>query len=178
MLMCSGAIVSGSMALQFLDRASYPSADLDIYVSHVNIEATELWLLDHGMTKVPPPEGLDVMALDYASPPEILSVSDFRVPDSVRVIQLICTRRSPISAILGFHSCYSYSSRHYCTIGNLLDSHFQYQQSPNPQLPSFALDRPISAFPWCAVCTLFWVVFVVESSLLRITAQCMTSNIT
>jgi len=63
--MCSGAVVSGSVALQFLDRVSYPSADLDIYVSHVNVEAAELWLLDHGMTKVPPLEGPDVMASDY-----------------------------------------------------------------------------------------------------------------
>jgi hypothetical protein len=105
MLMCSGAVVSGSVALQFLDRVSYPSANLGIYVSHVNVEVAELWLLNHGMTKVPLNEGPDAMASDYASPLEILSVGDFHVPDSVRVIQLICTRWSPISTILGFHSC-------------------------------------------------------------------------
>ena len=68
MLKASGAVVSGSAALQFLDRVFYPSSDLDIYVSHANVEAAELWLLDHGMTKVPPAEDPDATPLGYDRP--------------------------------------------------------------------------------------------------------------
>ena len=68
MLKASGAVVSGSAALQFLDRVFYPSSDLDIYVSHANVEVAELWLLDHGMTKVPPAEDPDATPLGYNRP--------------------------------------------------------------------------------------------------------------
>lgn len=105
MMKASGAIISGSVALQFLDRSSYPSSDLDIYVSHAHVNVVEPWLLEHGLTKVPRVDEPDATPQAYDRPLVIHSVEDFRAADSGRIVQLICTRRCPFSAILEFHSC-------------------------------------------------------------------------
>lgn len=44
--MYTGAVVSGSNALQFLDRAVYPEADLDIYVHKDSAERVGKWIMD------------------------------------------------------------------------------------------------------------------------------------
>ena len=111
MLRATGGIISGSVALQFLDRASFSSSDLDVYVrGDMHLDAED-WLLSHGLTRITGEvnvnDEIDV-AEDYNFlQSQIDSVDNFRSPISSRIIQLISTKKSPILAVLHFHSCTS-----------------------------------------------------------------------
>ena len=115
MLKASGGIVSGSTALQFLDRTAYSSSDMDIYVSSENCAILEHWLLDHGMKKI---RNDSIEISEYDRLREITSISDFQVPDSPKLIQLIGTKRNPVYAVLGFHSCRSFASHAHSQTAN------------------------------------------------------------
>lgn len=52
MLKALGGVISGSAALQFLNRLVYETANMDIYVPSQNYAVMEWWLLDQGLTKL------------------------------------------------------------------------------------------------------------------------------
>src|SRR6266576_4073872 len=44
----TGAVISGSTAVQFFDRTTYPGSDLDIYVEHQYCRDVAYWLVSRG----------------------------------------------------------------------------------------------------------------------------------
>ena len=111
MLQATGAIISGSTALQFLDRARYDDSDLDIFVNHLKCDIVSKWLLNQGMKRVknisqPTPDGIDDVD-GYNGSGETHHVEEYEVTYSElpRRIQLIATSSDPVIAVLNFHSC-------------------------------------------------------------------------
>ncbi|KAI0076957.1 hypothetical protein K474DRAFT_1707755 [Panus rudis PR-1116 ss-1] len=106
----TGALISGSMALQFLDRSFYPESDLDLYAEQKNSKQIEKWLIEAGYMFQPqkhqPPEfrvailtnSLDRLA-NYES--DITGVDRWGDPPKV---QLILTYLVPWAVISEFHS--------------------------------------------------------------------------
>ncbi len=112
----TGTLVSGSVALQFFDRAFYPSSDLDIYVYSQHRREVGAWLLGLGYTFFPgrgqdPRFGDTVSSaeqskgLHYAMP-GVSAIYTFRrqVDGEDLKVQIIVARRAPMEVILGFHS--------------------------------------------------------------------------
>jgi hypothetical protein len=100
----SGTIISGSNALQFLLRQTYPLSDLDLYVHLDNHERITEWLSNvegYQLTSSPPQHPF------YYDSREIFSVLQFekeRRDGSVACVQVIVCSRCPLHAILSFHS--------------------------------------------------------------------------
>ena len=110
MLMLTGGIISGSTALQFLDRAKYEKSDLDVYINHANSAKASAWFIDNGMKRVtrgsetPSPE---IDACEGYNGSSEVHIEEFEARNSgePRTIQLIATNGNPILAVLRFHSC-------------------------------------------------------------------------
>ena len=111
LLQTTGGIISGSVALQYLDRRTFQQADLDIYV--VQDKWTEVieWLLCHGLvsvnaedSKLEDSEEVDV-AEGYTGRSDVESVVDFNNKQTARIVQVVSTKRNPVYAVLQFHSC-------------------------------------------------------------------------
>ncbi len=69
----TGALISGSTALQFLDRDTYPDSDLDVYVQYRFIRLLTEWLVEIGYKYKPLSDSTDMATLDAAftaNPPE------------------------------------------------------------------------------------------------------------
>ncbi len=64
----TGTLISGSTALQLLERAIYPESDLDLYLEFRYTGEIAAWLLDIGYTYTPQPvlEWEDIPTLDEA----------------------------------------------------------------------------------------------------------------
>ena len=105
MLKTVGGIVSGSIALQFLDRTSYECSDLDIYIPFENASVADDWISKHGMAKEPPKANAGETPMGYGENRELTNITNYRVCRSGRLVQLISTKRSPVYAVLAFHSC-------------------------------------------------------------------------
>ncbi|EDR15939.1 uncharacterized protein LACBIDRAFT_301449 [Laccaria bicolor S238N-H82] len=119
----TAALISGSNALQFLDRSHYADSDLDVFVFAGTVREIGRWLINHEgysftprpeqspefekaaveMSPVPgEPEAFEVHEAEYRST-GIIGVHSFsKAPDLT--IQLITTRRTPMDCILRFHS--------------------------------------------------------------------------
>lgn len=125
MLSDTGAIVSGSFALQFFIRAYYPLSDLDIYVEAKKSEHVGQWLLRNGYTYVPAKRDYHETTLqqdnnfklaikflrhgwigDDFSSSGVKGVFNFfgEVRGVTRKVQLIVTESCAIEAILKFPS--------------------------------------------------------------------------
>lgn len=110
-LQTTGGIISGSTALQYLDRARYENSDLDIFVNHSKCGILSEWLLNEGMRRVKntlQPTSHNVHDGDDYSPlGEMHHVEEYEVTqsDAARRIHLIATRKEPVLAVLNFHSC-------------------------------------------------------------------------
>ena len=121
----TGAVVSGSFALQFFIRAYYPLADLDIYVEAKKSEHVGRWLLRNGYTYVAVKKDccgttyqqdknfkLAVRFLEHGwigdefNCGEVKGVLNFfgEVGGVTRKVQLIVTEGCAIEAILKFSS--------------------------------------------------------------------------
>jgi hypothetical protein len=124
-----GMFISGSTALQFLDRALYPETGLDLYVERRLRRAVALWLIAIGYTYVVPAEFMqnNVSSMgeiftdsqqqdrahvyltseeaDCGKAPDCPFVFDFEKQNPDRKIQLITTLGSPLTRVLRFHSC-------------------------------------------------------------------------
>ena len=120
----TGALISGSTALQFLDRDTYPDSDLDVYVQYRFIRPLTEWLVQIGYKYKPLSDSSELATLDaafVAEPPErqwfpyamdifgedyskSTLVFNFEKRHPQRIIQLITSFNCPIQCILDFHS--------------------------------------------------------------------------
>ncbi len=124
----TGALISGSTAVQFFDRATYPDSDLDVYVEHKLVRPLAEWLVEIGYKYTPLAQSANMATLDVAfatNPPErghvpqidagdvffsgqhyakSSLVLNFEKKHPQRVIQLIASLTSPLQSILDFHS--------------------------------------------------------------------------
>jgi hypothetical protein len=116
-------LISGSNALQFLDRTFYPSSDLDIFAFPDNVKEIgyhlineEGYVFEPGQTQPKKYDEVTVKETDFstssrwASPADFVynsGMSDllrFKNPKRDLEIQLIVCRRTPLDCILYFHS--------------------------------------------------------------------------
>ncbi|TFK26751.1 hypothetical protein FA15DRAFT_255322 [Coprinopsis marcescibilis] len=113
----TATLISGSSALQFLDRSFYKSSDLDLYTPRQAVEEVWNWILSTGYFYKPTEFKPDfhhsaadlrndehddyVRGTDYKTN-GICAVYEFQKGDSV--VQLIAARHSPFHAIISFHS--------------------------------------------------------------------------
>ena len=122
----TGAIISGSTAVQFFDRDIYANSDLDVYVEHQAARPLALWLERIGYFFVPR-QGTEFQTLELG----LNTSSDFRTVDPFGMtaltngpqkcyfdavaildfkkvnrpnIQLITSRGPPLEIVLNFHS--------------------------------------------------------------------------
>jgi hypothetical protein len=119
----TGMVISGSIALQFLDRKIYPDSDLDLYAPLKYAWHIADWLFAAGYTYAPKTASLPTVDIALRTavarhgrgyPGNTPSsnrgylkascVLDFTISDPPRKIQLISTLRSTIELILRFHS--------------------------------------------------------------------------
>jgi hypothetical protein len=138
----TGTLISGSNALQFLDRTFYPDSDLDLY-AHCGTWAREVgqWLLSEGYVFVPDSyQGPEFDGLDWwgyelnelqeeggeVTELDLFHIQLYRIKGvhsvfsfekqsgdpsgEVLKVQIIVGKRSPLPAILGFHSSARYVS--------------------------------------------------------------------
>ena len=118
-------LISGSIALQFFERAVYPESDLDLYVEIRYYQVIAAWLISIGYTYKPRPgqysekEILNTKksfapkgGVKFAEPSTadykdfgVADVYDFHKsdPDDCK-IQLVVSHYSPLEPILRFHS--------------------------------------------------------------------------
>ncbi|EIW56989.1 uncharacterized protein TRAVEDRAFT_81046, partial [Trametes versicolor FP-101664 SS1] len=112
----TGTLISGSIALQFFDRAVYPESDLDLYVHSQHRREVGMWLLSMGYTFFPsrrqdPRFKTTVLnaeqsrGLHYVMP-GVSAIYTFRrqVGEQHLKVQIIVARRAPMEVVLGFHS--------------------------------------------------------------------------
>lgn len=104
MLHVTGGVISGSIVLQYLERVRFESSDLDIYVFRDKQADAVKWLQSHGLTRMTSNRDVDVSE-EYDVLEDVESVESFVVPDSLKIVQIISTRRNPVIAVLKFHSC-------------------------------------------------------------------------
>ena len=126
----TGMLISGSFALQFFDRTTYPNSDLDLYVDARFAAEVVDWLLEEEYTfqsnrRHPTLEDAllsitkgvgeplsDTAILshqqgDAYGPPGVITVITFNKIDSdssVKIVQVMAALRTPIEVILRFHS--------------------------------------------------------------------------
>ncbi|KDR77818.1 hypothetical protein GALMADRAFT_65576 [Galerina marginata CBS 339.88] len=122
----TGMFISGSTALQFLDRTEYPESDLDLYVQHRYRRPIAWWLKEIGYNVIPHPNhqnlGLSLNQVldlvpdfrtlqDHDTHPAptkgyfgAATVYNFEKVDPYRKIQLITCYRYPLEMVLNFHS--------------------------------------------------------------------------
>ncbi|KAH9480060.1 hypothetical protein JR316_0006657 [Psilocybe cubensis] len=119
----TGMFISGSTALQFLDRVVYPESDLDLYLEHRYRHVVALWLTQAGYRYTPPvtypdetlDEALELVSdlprLDgmfYTITPKgyfgAAIVLNFEKQNPCRKIQLITSHHSPLQLVLNYHS--------------------------------------------------------------------------
>ncbi|KAJ7864794.1 hypothetical protein B0H14DRAFT_2735536 [Mycena olivaceomarginata] len=108
----TGAIISGSTALQFFNRLTWPNTDLDIYVTRASAAIAVVFILENGYTFSPRDfqdrnVSLQLCESVKDSPPGypgkgIANVLNF-YKDGTK-IQLIIVKTTPIEVILHFHS--------------------------------------------------------------------------
>ncbi|KAF8347121.1 hypothetical protein F5887DRAFT_882091, partial [Amanita rubescens] len=107
MMRTTGAIISGSSALQAFTREQYDDSDLDVYVEDTKRDIVHSILERMGYSRLESNIGTKD-SLDpndgYPGKTEILHVVTYVKSRSNRVVQVIYTSKAPIFAILQFHS--------------------------------------------------------------------------
>ncbi|KAJ7641791.1 hypothetical protein FB45DRAFT_901016 [Roridomyces roridus] len=108
----TGTLISGSTALQFFNRITYPGSDLDIYAHRPKAEGPVQFLLKNGYTflarKSQKPNALQQLPFSVAEKgPSYLGrgisdVLDFQKGD--KKVQLIIGALTPMETILSFHT--------------------------------------------------------------------------
>jgi len=132
----TGAIISGSTALQFFDRTNYASSDLDLYVKHSCARPIVMWLqsigyvftptedsefqtLEMGLDKEPEDDTEEMPTLfdplSHKGYFDTIVVLDFK-KENHPPIQVITSKGPPLELVLDFHS----SEHHYirCDVFN------------------------------------------------------------
>ena len=107
MMHITGAIISGTSALQVFAWVHYDESDLDLYVESSRSPMVSSCLINLGYSKLETTIGTKDR-LDpgdgYPGKTEIQQVESYRKEGWNRIIQLINTVREPVFAILQFHS--------------------------------------------------------------------------
>ncbi|KAI0083693.1 hypothetical protein BDY19DRAFT_858899, partial [Irpex rosettiformis] len=107
----TGAIISGSFALQFFSQVYYSDTDLDIYVHYGAREILGSWILGNDYKYISRKITVTVgnvedsaSTLEYGQ--EILGVLEFQRKrgDVEKKVQIIIVEESPLAAIMEFHS--------------------------------------------------------------------------
>ena len=128
----TGTVISGSTAVQFFDRTTYPESDLDIYAEHRYCRDVAWWLMSRGYKYKPSrseqPDSL-AKAFSMWSPAiwtstayfghGVNDIFDFFKAGSKRKVQLISARRCPMEVILNFHSSMLITLEIYGTAGSM-----------------------------------------------------------
>lgn len=112
----TSTLISGSVALQYFDRAFYPSSDLDLYVHSRHRREVGSWLMGMGYA-FSPGRGQDAnfditvarnpqsKGLQYAMPGVAGILTFHKEGNHGRLkVQIIVARRTPMEVVLGFHS--------------------------------------------------------------------------
>jgi hypothetical protein len=128
----TGTLVSGSAALQFMDRTVYPESDLDIYTHPGHAQAIGHWLVKTEGYAFLPTEGQTPRCFDSDTPSfpwrtfsnqadlllspsvsgcyrsqsidAVYSFERTRVREETTRVQIVSARNSPLHCILSFHS--------------------------------------------------------------------------
>ena len=123
----TGTIISGSNALQFLDRDFYPESDLDLFVEPDHASAVCKWIVrragyDYRFEPNKTQKGAGIVTYEQAIRYELpwyfrdhmtgkglavasfSSMSESNGPGGVRKIQVVSRSGPPIATILAFHS--------------------------------------------------------------------------
>lgn len=120
----TGAIISGSAALQLFDRTYYEKSDLDVFVNRKNARLVADWLIAHGYTFVLSDEQAELRATyeelidqgeEFHSEVAFSSlgidnfydefeVLNFLSKENGAKIQVVATNYCPLNAVLNFHS--------------------------------------------------------------------------
>lgn len=114
----TGAVISGSLALQFFERTRYEGSDMDLYVEHWHAEQVLEFLLHAGYTYTPQTHQLsDCMAElnrvdanhgsefeNYPGAGIISALFNFMKGERKIQIMTACSRSSVFGMILRFHS--------------------------------------------------------------------------
>ncbi|KAI0083366.1 hypothetical protein BDY19DRAFT_702552 [Irpex rosettiformis] len=119
----TSSLISGSSALQFLDRTEYADSDLDLYTASIHRQEIGRWLLAHGYRFTP--NSVQDPDFEVASDEDHLLVfgdpdNNYRMkgitavftfhkpcpvrPGEERQVQVIVATRSPMEVVLRFHS--------------------------------------------------------------------------
>ncbi|KAF8685277.1 hypothetical protein AX14_004060 [Amanita brunnescens Koide BX004] len=110
----TGAIISGSVALQYFDRKTFHPTDLDIYVNGNEQPRVVAWLLQCGLVESRRGEedgsqsdtdDIDVVEGYRSGSSDVMRVENFKMEGTSKTVQVISTKRSPVFAVLQFHSC-------------------------------------------------------------------------
>ncbi|RDB26109.1 hypothetical protein Hypma_006894 [Hypsizygus marmoreus] len=114
----TGAIISGSTAVEFFDRQRFEGSDLDVYIEHASAEILGLWLLESGYSFLPrsfqnpvfPDVLVDPLSEDTNGEQSLYvgfgvdTVCNFVKTSPDRRVQLMTTRGPVMDVILSFHS--------------------------------------------------------------------------
>jgi hypothetical protein len=111
----TGTLISGSVALQFFNRMTWPSSDLDIYVHRTSAALAVMFIVHNGYTFDPrKSQNKDIFKQLSESTRDrapsylgrgIADVLDFHKGD--KKIQVIVATNTPMEIILAFHSSMS-----------------------------------------------------------------------
>ena len=111
MLSLTGAIISGSAALQLFERTSFNNNEMDIYVNINQYKNAEISLKTNGFQKKKQDNDSlkSVIGDSFPFIDEMVKLQTLIKPNSNKKIHLIGTKKSPVLAVLNFHS-----SKHNC----------------------------------------------------------------
>ncbi|KAJ7635105.1 hypothetical protein FB45DRAFT_910776 [Roridomyces roridus] len=110
----TGTLISGSTALQFLERTTYPGSDLDLYAYIAHSHNPAAFFLDNGYVFKPrptqKPDVFDQLDASFEVPHRVFPYPSNGIVDVIeftkgdKKIQLMLAKASPVEVILDFHS--------------------------------------------------------------------------
>ena len=106
MILLTGAIISGSAALQLFERTSFNNNEIDIYVNFNQYKNAEMSIkrTSFQQKKQDSKSLKSILGNCFPFIDEIVKLQTFIKPNLNKRIHLIGTRESPVLAILNFHS--------------------------------------------------------------------------
>ncbi|KAH6916753.1 hypothetical protein BKA70DRAFT_1090499 [Coprinopsis sp. MPI-PUGE-AT-0042] len=111
----TATLISGSAAVQFMDRTFYPESDMDLYTPPCHVLEVGEWILSEGYTYKPTERRPDFHEAakgpfpdDYEPETDypasgIAALFEFQKGEG-QVVQLIAAKHSPFHSIMTFHS--------------------------------------------------------------------------
>ncbi|KZT22872.1 hypothetical protein NEOLEDRAFT_1070661 [Neolentinus lepideus HHB14362 ss-1] len=110
----TATLISGSSALQFLDRTVYDDSDLDIYVFSEHLREVCQWIMSQGYVYAPKHQQNHSFQVAVTQDPTtvkllyrmrgVRNIIDLQHPVNGQKVQVIAAEKTPIEIILHFHS--------------------------------------------------------------------------